>query len=348
MGVFGLYLMFSAFVTKVLSSPKKAAEYQLGELPCRIFQGETYRSLSYIIRNYILMYPDCDTPYYVTMLSEAKEYIIKCFQYDEFRPASHLGLASFIRIMDTISSNDPNEYLCQIKDTIMQGNELMIPVAAIVSVKDFLCLCYDFYLVDLQNGHDVFVALASKQAEDKVNNSDTVQKRFMEETENLPAVEMKLVFNVEEKAFSSIYRVTSFQAYMALEYMQMLDRNIKFRRCQNPACEKFFVAKRITAKYCGFPSPQNEQKTCKELYPQIVSHEKMTKDAITKSIRATQSRLYNVRRRHPEHLHAISDLLDQIASQKESMSEKVITGEITITDFNKWLESLNIKKERNT
>jgi hypothetical protein len=229
-----------------------------------------------------------------------------------------------------------------------QGDDLLIPVSDVVSMKDFLSLCFDLYLVDLINGHDAFAALASIQAGVNSDSNNEVYARFVEETKNLPAVEMKLVFDPVTRAFNPIYRVTSFQAYMALEYMQMLDQNVKFRRCQNPACGKFFVAQRTTAKYCDFPSPQNELKTCKELYPQVASREKTTKDAVLKSIRGAQSRLYNVRRRHPEQSEAINRFLDEIDARKESMSEKVVTGEITLADFNKWLESLTIKKERNT
>ena len=347
MDAFGLYLMFFMLATRVMPSPNEGVDYPLGMLSCRIFQGETYRDLSCVVRNYVLMYPDSDTPYSASALGEAKEYITQCFQYGEFRPASHLGLASFVRIMDTISYFDPDEYLYQIEDAFEQGNELMIPVSAVLTVKDFLELCYDFYLVDLVNGHDAFVALASIQAGINAGDDNELCSRFVEETKKLPAVEMKLVYDPEKMTFNSIYRVTSFQAYMALEYMRMMDQNVKFRRCQNPACGKFFVAQRTTAKYCDFPSPQNEQKTCKELYPQIVSREKMTRDILLKSIRGAQSRLYNVRRRHPEQYEEVNKFLDEIEAQRESMSEKVVTGELTVTDFNSWLESLKIKKARN-
>ena len=347
MDAFGLYLMFFMLATRVMPSPNEWVDYPLGMLSCRIFQGETYRDLSCVVRNYVLMYPDSDTPYSASALGEAKEYITQCFQYGEFRPASHLGLASFVRIMDTISYFDPDEYLYQIEDAFEQGNELMIPVSAVLTVKDFLELCYDFYLVDLVNGHDAFVALASIQAGINAGDDNELCSRFVEETKKLPAVEMKLVYDPEKMTFNSIYRVTSFQAYMALEYMRMMDQNVKFRRCQNPACGKFFVAQRTTAKYCDFPSPQNEQKTCKELYPQIVSREKMTRDILLKSIRGAQSRLYNVRRRHPEQYEEVNKFLDEIEAQRESMSEKVVTGEISLTDFNRWLESLKTKKVRN-
>ncbi len=347
MDSFGLYLMFFMLATRVMPSPNEGVDYPLGMLSCRIFQGETYRDLSCVIRKKVLMYPDSDTLYSASALGEAKEYITQCFRHDEFQPASHLGLASFIRIMNTISYYDPDEYLYQIECEFEQENELMIPVSAVLTVKDFLKLCYDFYLVDLVNGHDAFVALASIQAGMNAGADNEVCSRFVAKTKELPAVEMKLVYDPEKTTFNPIYRVTSFEAYMGLEYMRMLDQNVKFRRCQNPACGKFFVAQRTTAKYCDFPSPQNEQKTCKELYPQIVSREKMTRDILLKSIRGAQSRLYNVRRRHPEQYEEINKFLDEIEAQRESMSEKVVTGELTVTDFNRWLESLKIKKARN-
>ena len=73
----------------------------------------------------------------------------------------------------------------------------------------------------------------------------------------------------------------------------------------------------------------------------------MTRDILLKSIRGAQSRLYNVRRRHPEQYEEVNKFLDEIEAQRESMSEKVVTGELTVTDFNSWLESLKIKKARN-
>ncbi len=347
MNTYGLFLTFSLLATRVLPSPNEWVDYPLGALPCRIFQGETYRNLSQIIRNNILMYPEDGIQYSQSAFADARNVIEQCFQYDEFRPASRLGLASFVRIMETIDNYGPDEYLYQIPDMMDQGVELLIPVYDVVSMKDFLSLCYDFYLVDLINGHDAFVALASIQAGINAGADDEVCSRFVEKTKELPAVEMKLFYDPEKTTFNPTYRVTSFEAYMALEYMRMMDQNVKFRRCQNPACGKFFVAQRTTAKYCDFPSPQNELKTCKELYPQIVSREKMTRDVLLKSIRGAQSRLYNVRRRHPDQYEEINKFLDEIEAQKESMSEKVITGEISITDFNRWLESLKTKKVRN-
>lgn len=111
MDAFGLYLMFSMLATQVLPSPNKRVEYPLGLLPCRIFQGETYRSLSRIIRNMVLMYPGGDIRYEQSGLSDARDYIEQCFLYDEFRPASHLGLASFFRVMETISYHGPRNFL---------------------------------------------------------------------------------------------------------------------------------------------------------------------------------------------------------------------------------------------
>lgn len=347
MDTFGLYLMFSLLTTWVLPTPKERVDYPLGLLPCRIFQGETYRNLSQIIRNYVSMYPDGDIQYSQSALANARNFIEQCFLYDEFRPASHLGLASFVRIMETVSHYGPNNYLHQVSDMMDQRDELLIPVSEVVTMKDFLALCYDFYLVDLANGRDAFIALASIQAGINDTIDDEVYMRFVDATKDLPAVEMKLVYDPGKKVFDPLYRVTSFQSYMALEYLRMIDQNVKFRRCQNPACGKFFVAQRTTAKYCDFPSPQNELKTCKELYPQFVSREKMTRDVLLKCIRGTQSRLYNVRRRHPEQSVEVNKFLDEIDAQKESMTAKAISGEISVTDFTKWLESMRIKKETN-
>ena len=81
MDTFGLFLMFLMLATRVMPSPNEWVDYPLGTLSCRIFQGETYRDLSCVIRNWILMYPDNDTLYSASALDEAKEYIKQCFQY---------------------------------------------------------------------------------------------------------------------------------------------------------------------------------------------------------------------------------------------------------------------------
>ena len=54
-----------------------------------------------------------------------------------------------------------------------------------------------------------------------------------------------------------------------------------------------------------------------------------------------------MRRRHPEQSAEVNKYLDEIDAQKESMTGKAISGEISVTDFTKWLESMKIKKETN-
>ena len=53
-------------------------------------------------------------------------------------------------------------------------------------------------------------------------------------------------------------------AMAVFEFSHLTASATKVVRCQNPECRKFFTAKRTSAKYCPFLSPQNPGRTCND------------------------------------------------------------------------------------
>ena len=344
MNEYGLFLQYDENNTIVMISPTDYEYYPLGYLPCLIFQGETYYALTRIIQNYIRIYPGANEKLNTKSIEDAIAYLRQCFLYDEFRHASSVGMASFLRIMKKINTETAVEHLRQLLPTLEDECDYILPVYSISTIGDYLTLCYNYYIIDLTSGHDEFFALAYKQMGKSSFIERNTYQLFLERMMDIPPIEMKLEYKKNKNKFVPIYRVNSFEAYMALEYMQMANRNIKFRCCQNPECNRLFVAKRLTAKYCDFPSPQKVNKSCKEVYPQIACQIKMTQDTLLKKICGTKSRLYVTRKRHPEWSELINPFFDDIDIKQKENCEKVLSGEWTQLEFSQWLDSMRIKK----
>ena len=341
----GLYLMFSGTRTIVRPTPKRSITFQAGELSCRIFQGETYYALSTLIRNYVLLYVNGEKPLTQDSLDEALQCVSGFFRYDDFRPASHLGIAAFQHVVEGVLDEGLDCCLEKVRKLCESGHELLIPISECRTVRDFLCMCFDFYLQDLEDGRTAFESLAAVKAGTANAEAKRIFSDFLGMTMQLPPVELKVSFDSQLKDFVSTYRVVSFRSYMALEYMRLYGVKVKFQRCRNPLCGKIFVAMRSTAMYCDFPSPQDEEKSCKEFYPQMASRMKMNHDVMLKKVRSTQCRLYNVSRRHPDKSCAVGRLLDEIKDNKTQYMQQVSEGKKTMSEFGAWLDSMRIKED---
>lgn len=337
--------MFSGLYTIVRTTPVDSLRFPMGVLPCLLFQGETYEALSRILHNYVVHCPVGSAPVSSESLQEAVHYVEACFGFDEFRSASQLGLALFRGTMKQVSRLSETARLALVADIHLEETDLYIPVSRCSTVGDFLAICFNFYLADLLDGRLAFEAIAALNSGLATDWERRNFRVFQENTMHYPAFETKLEFDPSLNALVPVYRVMSFRSYMALEYMQMSGKNVKYRRCSNPACQKYFVAKRSTAQFCGFPAPQVNAKgrSCKEYYPQFTNQLKTNQDTMLKKIRSTQCRLYNTSRRHQDKSLAVDALLSEIRENKDNKMEQVVAGQLTVAEFSAWLDSLRVK-----
>lgn len=109
-------------------------------------------------------------------------------------------------------------------------------------------------------------------------------------------------------------------------------------KCKNPECGRFFVAKRRTAMYCDYPSPQNESRSCKKVYPQIISQKKHQADEARKAYRTVQSRLIHRKSANPD-LEKYKQDAENLKKEYKDKKIALDKGVISYKEFKEWLST---------
>ena len=138
-------------------------KFPVGELLCRIYQGETLYNISRIVRNHIGFYPMNEDELTQDGIEEAERFILESFLYDDFFPAQRLAQGCFIRFMEMYRALDnitAKKLLADTKENAALYDELFSDFG-FDTVGAFLRLCFNNYLIDLINGIDLFKAMAA-------------------------------------------------------------------------------------------------------------------------------------------------------------------------------------------
>lgn len=343
----GLALRYSNGINIVLG--RKESEYPVGDLLCRIYQGETLYNISQIVRNCIGMCPMRDNELTQDEVEQAEDYILQTLMYDDFYPAQRLAQGSFIRCMESyraLDSKTAERLLLQEKQRTPE-NDMFFKDIGLRTVGEFLRLCYNNYLIDLINGIDLFRVTSAVWAGDA---SREEKARYAELSSALldesiiPATQMLTSYDAASDSFRYTYVVNSFLAMAVFEFSHLAETATKIVRCQNPECRKFFTARRNTAKYCGNPAPQCPGRSCNDYYPQMIYRDKVRSDDLDRLIKNAKCRLYNARRRHPETSQDIAGLLDSLMMYADEKKQEVLDGTSTRPEFSAWLNSHRLKK----
>ncbi|MBS5115162.1 MAG: hypothetical protein KHY88_05630 [Erysipelotrichaceae bacterium] len=142
------------------------------------------------------------------------------------------------------------------------------------------------------------------------------------------------IANYEGK-FHSLYTIKSSMSLILFEAAHCLDNDVKFVKCEN--CGEYFVPEgRNDAIYCGYPSLQDKNKTCKEIGAQVTRANKEKNDIATKEYRRVYMKYKMITLRHPENREAIR-IFEKLTSEVKILRKKLKNGTITTEDFLKWL-----------
>ena len=207
-------------------------------------------------------------------------------------------------------------------------------------MSGYLKACYFDYLADVLDAMLFFYAEAAGETGTAVEGQDELRDRFLSElgtSEHIDGIAVRVIYSREEDSFYYQYEIRSLRALAAFEIMHMRQSKSLIRRCQNPECEKFFMSKRRNAMYCSYPSPQNYEKSCRDIYPRIKSEEKRENDAKTKMYRSAQSRLLTNKKRHPESAEHYERLKKELKTHIDK-EIAVKRGEMTVKAYAEWLD----------
>ena len=216
-------------------------------------------------------------------------------------------------------------------------------------VGDFLRLCYNNYIIDLYNALTLFIGMASVKSGTASPEEQAAYDEIRQQLNNpdaVPGIEMRMAYDAGREEFAYSYVISSFLAMAVFEFSHLTASATKVVRCQNPECRKFFTAKRTSAKYCPFPSPQNPGRTCNDYYPQLVHRSKVKADVLRKMEKRAFGRLYNDKRRHPEAAVEIEGLLRTLQIESPSRRDSVLSGALSEAEYQAWLNTIRREKGR--
>lgn len=142
-----------------------------------------------------------------------------------------------------------------------------------------------------------------------------------------------------DDAFHSIYTIKSSMSLILFEAAHAMDAKTKFVKCKN--CEQYFVpVGRSDSLYCGYPSPQDSSKACRDVGANAARARKMKNDVLTQEYRRLYMRLKMAIKRHPER----TDLQEQLSELTEGMKlrrKQKEEGILSTDEILEWLASLD-------
>ena len=350
MRVSGLTVLYKGGVNTVLAAGcHQGSGYPVGDLLCRIFQGETLYNISSILRNCIDNCPLNEKVLTQDSIEQAEDYVLQALLYDDFYPAQALAQGSFIRGMEYYRSLCSETAIGLLEQEQLRAANVpdLFRDIGYGNVGQYLRLCFNSYYVDLINALGFFSVMAAVKSGTADHEEQGILDSFLnafKDPDAVPGIEMQTIFDQEAGGFHYRYIISSFLSMVLFEFTHIEESAVKVVRCQNPACGRFFTARRSSAQYCGFPSPQAPSRTCGEYYPQHMYREKLRENELDRLVKNASSRLYMDRRRHPEAGEELFSLITELQEEASEKKKSVMDKTMTITQFKEWLNSLRRKK----
>lgn len=169
------------------------------------------------------------------------------------------------------------------------------------------------------------------------NDPDRIDGLLSFYSENIEMQHFDFTIMLYEGAFHSVYTIKSLLSLILFETAHVLDTNTKIVKCKN--CGKYFVPiGRSDQVYCGYPSPQDENKACRDIGAQNTLKKKRKNDDVATEYRRLYMRFKMALRRHPEDA-ALKNRFDDFAYNMKLLREKRDAGDISSDDILEWLAS---------
>ena len=142
-----------------------------------------------------------------------------------------------------------------------------------------------------------------------------------------------------DNAFHSIYTIKSSMSLILFEAAHAMDAKTKFVKCKN--CGQYFVpVGRSDSLYCGYPSPQDSSKACRDVGANAARARKMKNDVLTQEYRRLYMRFKMAIKRHPER----TDLQAQLSELTEGMKlrrKQKEEGTLSADEILEWIASID-------
>lgn len=139
-----------------------------------------------------------------------------------------------------------------------------------------------------------------------------------------------------ENGLESLYTIKSSVSLLLFEMAHCLQEDKQILVCSN--CNEAFVPEgRCDTIYCSYPSPQNKNKTCREIGAQVARSNKEKTDIVTREYRKVYMRYKMMTKRHPED-RSKKKLFEELTHGIKEWRKGLSDGTKTTEEFLLWLE----------
>lgn len=152
---------------------------------------------------------------------------------------------------------------------------------------------------------------------------------------NMQHIDFRILYL--EGKLETLYTIKSALSLLLFEMAYAQQTNADFDICPN--CKEIFVRDgRSDIVYCNYPSPQNSEKTCREIGAQVSRANKEKNDVATREYRKIYMRLQMMSKRHPGDKEK-RDNFEQLSDGMIAWRKKLKDGTATTEDFLEWLQT---------
>ena len=138
-----------------------------------------------------------------------------------------------------------------------------------------------------------------------------------------------------EKGFENMYTIKSSISLLVFEHANSYNADVNFVKCAN--CGRIFIPEgRVDTIYCSRPSPQNKEKTCKEIGAQVARANKEKNDVTTHEYRKVYMRYKMMLNRNPGKRN-IRKKFDKLTTDIKKWRTNLNDGSATTEQFLEWL-----------
>ena len=151
------------------------------------------------------------------------------------------------------------------------------------------------------------------------------------------------ILNIEGR-FQSVYTLKTCMSLILFEAAHAIEQGTKFVKCKN--CGSYFVPTgRSDTLYCGYPSPQDKNKTCRDLGAQATRVRMLKNDLVTQEYRRLYMRLKMAIKRHPND-PLLQQKFDRLTEGMKEKRKKRDIGELNSDDILEWIASLDTEDKK--
>lgn len=266
------------------------------------------------------------------IMTELLNFTLKWFQFKEHNAAAD---GTDLKSEDSMAQGSKEIMRFVFKDTGYDG-------VGAETVGQLILTAYVHFADDYITAKHIFQSVISneddseeKSREKKEEDSRAVDALLMLYGDYMDEQHIDFKIFATNEGFQYLYTIQSTLSLLIFEMANSINKDAKFVKCAN--CGQYFVPEgRSDALYCTYPSPQNAEKSCRDVGAQVTRANKEKNDVTTKEYRKVYMRYKMTTKRHPEDRES-AEKFRTLTSDVKEWRNRLAHGTATAEEFMEWL-----------